>query len=41
MRGPKLIYKHVWFGNVQANIPKNYPRVVEKGPFKNVQDFPR
>ena len=30
--GDKLIYNHVWVENVQANIPKDHPRVLENGP---------
>ena len=32
VRGPKLIYGHVWVGNVWENIPKDKPRVFEEGP---------
>lgn len=41
--GPKLIYEHVWVGNVGANNPKDHPRVLEEGPkvgAKTVQDNP-
>ena len=31
-RGPKLIYYHVWVVNVQDNIPKDRPRILEEGP---------
>ena len=41
--GDKLIYNHVWVENVQANIPKDHPRVLENGPKvvpKTIQDSP-
>ena len=41
--GPKIVYNHVWVGNVQEIIPKDHPRVLEEGPkllAKPVQDSP-
>ena len=32
VRGPKLVYKHIQVGNVQAKLPKDQPRVLEEGP---------
>ena len=32
VRGSKLMYEHVWAGNVWENIPEDYLRVVEEGP---------
>ena len=29
----KLIYENIWIGNVQVKVPKDHPRVLEKGPF--------
>ena len=29
--GAKIIYDHVWVGNIQANIPKDHLRVLEEG----------
>ena len=41
--GTKFLYEHVWVRNVQENIPKDHPRVLEEGPKlvpKTVQDNP-
>ena len=31
--GLKLVYEHIRVINIRASIPKDYPRVLEKGPF--------
>ena len=30
--GPKILYEHVWVGNIWESIPKDNPRVLEEGP---------
>ena len=37
VRGPKILYEHVFVGNVWVNIPKDHPNVLEEGPFMSVQ----
>ena len=32
VRGPKLIYGHVFVGNIRPIIPKDHPRVFVEGP---------
>ena len=29
--GPKLVYEYIWVVNIQANIPKGHPSVLEEG----------
>ena len=38
VRGPKIIYDHVWVGNTRLNIPKDHPRVLEERPKVGAQD---
>ena len=32
MIGPKIVYDHVWVGNIRSNIPKDHPRSFRKYP---------
>ncbi len=40
LRGDKIIYNHVWVGNVWSNIPKDQPRALEGGPILGVKTVP-
>ena len=33
VRGHKIVYKYIRVGNVQVKLPKDHPRVLDKGPF--------
>ena len=37
VRGPKKVYYHNWVGNVRVKIPKDQPRVLDKGPFSRAK----
>ena len=41
VRDSKIVYDHVWVGNVLENVPNDHPRVLEEGPKVGAQDFPR
>ena len=34
----KIVYNHVWVGNVWENIPKDHTSFLEEGPFKSAQE---
>ena len=40
VKGVRLVYNYVWIGNIQENIPKDKPRVLEEGPKLEVKTVP-